>query len=93
MPGRLPQSPNSCIRGSSTQSRSFQRVTSTSWSTCDVDELVGLGKAISDGHLVAYYPHLLGVGREIMQRLKSRYEGSAAATQAIRVRQCLAPGG
>ena len=38
---------------------------------------------ISDGHLVVYYPHLLvlpayqgrGIGREIMQRLKIRYEG------------------
>src|SRR5690606_7306431 len=45
--------------------------------------LVGLGNAISDGHLVVYYPHLLvhpdvqrkGVGREIMRRLMARYAG------------------
>jgi hypothetical protein len=28
----------------------------TAW---DDDRLVGLGNAISDGHLVVYYPHLL----------------------------------
>jgi len=52
-------------------------------SAWDGDKLVGIGNAISDGHLVVYYPHLLvlpeyqgqGVGREIMQRLKSGYEG------------------
>ncbi|MDQ8184858.1 GNAT family N-acetyltransferase [Pelagicoccus sp. SDUM812002] len=45
------------------------------------DRLIGLGNAISDGHLVVYYPHLLvhpdyqgqGIGSEIMKRLKSRY--------------------
>jgi GNAT superfamily N-acetyltransferase len=45
--------------------------------------LVGLGNAISDGSMVVYYPHLLvspnfqrlGVGREIMKRLMSRYRG------------------
>ncbi len=43
--------------------------------------LVGLGNAISDGHLVVYYPHLLvlpshhgkGIGAAIVQRLKARY--------------------
>jgi GNAT superfamily N-acetyltransferase len=38
------------------------------------NELVGLGNAISDGHLVAYFPHMLvhpahqgqGVGRKMM---------------------------
>lgn len=47
------------------------------------ERLVGLGNAISDGHLVVYYPHLLvspdfqgkGVGREIVRRLKERYAG------------------
>lgn len=47
------------------------------------DLLVGLGNAISDGHLVVYYPHLLvlpeyqgrGVGSAIMQRLMARYAG------------------
>ena len=45
--------------------------------------LVGLGNAISDGHLVVYYPHLLvdpeyqrrGIGMELMRRLLARYEG------------------
>ena len=49
----------------------------------DGDTLVGIGNAISDGHLVVYYPHLLvlpdyqgqGIGRAIMERLKSKYEG------------------
>ena len=46
-------------------------------------KLVGLGNAISDGHLVVYYPHLLvlpeyqrkGIGREMMRLLQSRYSG------------------
>ncbi|MEO7496347.1 MAG: GNAT family N-acetyltransferase [Massilia sp.] len=45
--------------------------------------LAGLGNAISDGHLVVYYPHLLvhpdcqrqGVGRRMMQALGERYAG------------------
>jgi GNAT superfamily N-acetyltransferase len=52
----------------------------TAW---DGKRLVALGNAISDGHLVVYYPHLLvmpeyqraGVGAEVLRRLKSRYEG------------------
>jgi GNAT superfamily N-acetyltransferase len=51
-------------------------------SAWDGKKLVGLGNAISDGHLVVYYPHLLvlpayhgrGIGREIMRRLRQRYE-------------------
>jgi len=47
------------------------------------NRLVGLGNAISDGHLVVYYPHLLvlpefqrqGIGTELMCRLIARYEG------------------
>ena len=47
------------------------------------DKLVGLGNAISDGHLVVYYPHFLvlpefqgcGVGGAILERLKARYQG------------------
>lgn len=43
--------------------------------------LVGLGNAISDGHLVVYYPHLLvhpsfqgqGIGRRILAALQERY--------------------
>lgn len=43
--------------------------------------LVGLGNAISDGHLVVYYPHLLvhpdhqgkGIGQMIMQRMAEKY--------------------
>ncbi|MDQ8182811.1 GNAT family N-acetyltransferase [Pelagicoccus sp. SDUM812005] len=52
-------------------------------SAWDGPKLVGLGNAISDGHLVVYYPHLLvmpeyqgqGIGRQIMNRLLSRYAG------------------
>lgn len=47
----------------------------------DEDRLVGLGNALSDGHLVVYYPHLLvhpdyqgrGIGRQIMQRMQEKY--------------------
>ncbi|MDQ8200721.1 GNAT family N-acetyltransferase [Pelagicoccus enzymogenes] len=47
------------------------------------ETLVGLGNALSDGHLVVYYPHLLvlpeyqgqGIGSEIMKRLQARYAG------------------
>lgn len=50
----------------------------TAW---DGSVLVGLGNAISDGHLVVYYPHLLvlpayqrkGIGREIMARMQEIY--------------------
>jgi GNAT superfamily N-acetyltransferase len=52
----------------------------TAW---DEARLVGLGNAISDGHLVVYYPHLLvlpeyqgrGIGTGIMRRLMARYKG------------------
>lgn len=52
----------------------------TAW---DGDRLVGLANAISDGFLVVYYPHVVvhpeyhrqGIGRELMLRLKRRYEG------------------
>jgi GNAT superfamily N-acetyltransferase len=45
--------------------------------------LVGLGNAISDGHLVVYFPHLLvhpdhqgqGIGRQMMQALLDKYRG------------------
>jgi len=45
------------------------------------EQLVGLGYAISDGHLVVYYPHLLvhpeyqgkGIGKMIMDRLQEKY--------------------
>ncbi len=52
--------------------------------TARVDgRLVGLGNAISDGHLVVYYPHLLvhpefqgqGIGRQMMAALQQRYAG------------------
>jgi GNAT superfamily N-acetyltransferase len=50
--------------------------------TARVDgRLVGIGNAISDGHLVVYFPHLLvhpawhrqGIGRELMRLLLARY--------------------
>ena len=52
--------------------------------TARVDgRLVGLVNAISDGHLVVYYPHLLvhpdfqgrGIGRMLMEALQERYRG------------------
>ena len=47
----------------------------------DGDRLVGLGNAISDGHLVVYYPHLCvhpdyhghGIGKMIMDRFDEIY--------------------
>lgn len=50
----------------------------TAW---DGDHLVGLGNAISDGHLVVYYPHLLvdpayqgqGIGQQIVAKFQERY--------------------
>ncbi len=46
-------------------------------------QLMGLGNAISDGHLVVYYPHLLvhpdwqrrGIGKQMMLALQTRYRG------------------
>ncbi len=45
--------------------------------------LVGLGNAISDGHLVVYFPHMLvhpdfqrqGIGRAMMNALLEKYAG------------------
>ncbi|MDF9795978.1 GNAT superfamily N-acetyltransferase [Catalinimonas alkaloidigena] len=50
----------------------------TAW---EGETLLGLGNAISDGHLVVYYPHLLvhpdyqgtGIGQMIMQRMAEKY--------------------
>ena len=52
-------------------------------SAWDANKLVGLGNAISDGHLVVYYSHLLvlpqyqgrGIGTRLMRMLKARYDG------------------
>jgi len=46
-------------------------------------KLIGIGNAISDGHLVVYYPHLLvhpdhqgqGIGRAMMEQLQIPYSG------------------
>lgn len=46
------------------------------------DRLVGLGNAISDGHLVVYFPHMLvhpnfqhqGIGRGIMDTMAGIYQ-------------------
>jgi GNAT superfamily N-acetyltransferase len=52
----------------------------TAW---DADVLIGLGNAISDGHLVVYFPHMVvrpdyqgrGIGTELMKMLMARYRG------------------
>jgi ribosomal protein S18 acetylase RimI-like enzyme len=52
-------------------------------SAWDGERLVGLGNAISDGHLVVYFPHLVvlpeyqgqGIGTRLMHLLMARYEG------------------
>ncbi|MEM7375187.1 MAG: GNAT family N-acetyltransferase [Bacteroidota bacterium] len=52
----------------------------TAW---EGDRLVGLGNVITDGHLVAYYPHLLvhpdrqgqGIGRKIIEELQTEFQG------------------
>ena len=44
-------------------------------------KLIGLGNAISDGHLVVYYPHLiihpdyqhLGIGKKILEKFQEKY--------------------
>lgn len=50
-------------------------------SAWDGEKLVGLANAISDGHLVVYYPHLLvhpdyqrkGIGKMIVSKLQEKY--------------------
>lgn len=50
-------------------------------SAWDKDQLVGIGNAISDGHLVVYYPHLLvhpqyqgkGIGQLIVDQMQKIY--------------------
>lgn len=45
------------------------------------EKLVGLGNAISDGHLVVYYPHLIvhpdfqgkGIGKLILRKFQEKY--------------------
>jgi ribosomal protein S18 acetylase RimI-like enzyme len=45
------------------------------------NRLIGIGNAISDGHLVVYYPHLLvhpafqrrGIGKKMMQTMQAKY--------------------
>lgn len=51
------------------------------FSAWDNYKLVGIGNAISDGHLVVYYPHLLihpdyqgkGIGQMIVQKMQEKY--------------------
>jgi GNAT superfamily N-acetyltransferase len=51
------------------------------FSAWDNDKLVGIGNAISDGHLVVYYPHLLvhpdyqgkGIGQMIVGKMQEKY--------------------
>ncbi|WP_200975177.1 GNAT family N-acetyltransferase [Echinicola sp. 20G] len=50
-------------------------------SAWDGPKLVGLANAISDGHLMVYFPHLLvlpayqgkGIGKLIMERMEEKY--------------------
>ena len=45
-------------------------------------QLIGIGNAISDGHLVVYFPHMLvhpkehgkGIGRKMMEKMQSIYK-------------------
>ena len=49
----------------------------------EAGKLIGIGNAISDGHLVVYYPHMLvhpdhqgrGVGRKMMAAMMEEYQG------------------
>ena len=51
-------------------------------SAWDGNKLIGIGNAISDGHLVVYFPHLLvhpdyqgkGVGTKIVEIFKAKYK-------------------
>ncbi len=51
------------------------------FSAWDNDKLIGIGNAISDGHLVVYYPHLLvhpdyqgnGIGQMIVEKMQEKY--------------------
>ncbi|PIB35726.1 GNAT family N-acetyltransferase [Reichenbachiella sp. 5M10] len=51
----------------------------TAWCS---NQLIGLGNAISDGHLVVYYPHLLvlpeyqgnGIGKMIVNKMQEKYK-------------------
>ncbi|HCN83082.1 MAG TPA: GNAT family N-acetyltransferase [Sphingobacteriaceae bacterium] len=51
----------------------------TAW---DNEKLVGLGNALSDNHLVVYYPHLIihpsyqgkGIGKLIIDKLQEKYK-------------------
>jgi len=53
----------------------------TLFSAWDDEKLVGIGNAISDGHLVVYYPHLLihpnyqgkGIGQMIVAKMQEKY--------------------
>jgi GNAT superfamily N-acetyltransferase len=52
------------------------------FSAWDEEKLVGIGNAISDGHLVVYYPHLLvhpdyqgkGIGQMIVEKMQEKYQ-------------------
>ena len=51
----------------------------TAWNK---EKLIGIGNAISDGHLIVYYPHLLvhpnyqgkGIGQMIMDKMQEKYK-------------------
>lgn len=65
-------------------------------------KLVGLGNAISDGHLVVYFPHMLvhpeyqgkGIGKQMMKAMLNKYASFhqlmlTADGQAIEFYKCL----
>ena len=65
-------------------------------------KLVGLGNAISDGHLVVYFPHMLvhpeyqgkGIGKQMMKAMLEKYASFhqlmlAADGKAIEFYKCL----
>lgn len=67
------EKPEQLVRGLNNSDSLF-----TAW--CD-GKLIGLANAISDGHLVVYYPHVLvhpdfqgqGVGRRLVTSLRDKY--------------------
>jgi GNAT superfamily N-acetyltransferase len=74
MPGQQPRVASQQLMAALSNSHSLVTARIENW-------LIGLGNAISDGHLVVYYPHLLvhpafqrrGIGKEMMQTMQAKY--------------------